>query len=246
MQEQNQVLLLEHFHTHWHLRRDGAPQLLLAPLQRIEWRFRDSSVPKTTTRREPSMFEAVEAAARAPSKCSNCHALGHTMTSKACPLRHSDSRSQSAFVLELSLQATSVLESIPDPIADFDSSPVVVLPASVDLMADAVSEPYVSPLRTPLPFSHQSPRYDSPQAIYPRYVAARSAWYTAQPRGSIQTNQQYRKAIGLPLRYSKKSYEWCLDYKQMTKRCITSTGSREWTKEEMMAYLDWDTLVQQR
>ncbi|KAF6523203.1 hypothetical protein HZS61_014731 [Fusarium oxysporum f. sp. conglutinans] len=60
-----------------------------------------------------------------------------------------------------------------------------------------------------------------------------------QPAGSIKTNQQYRRAMGLPLRYDKQSYEWCLDYKQMSKRCITSTGSREWTKEEMMAYLDW-------
>ena len=25
----------------------------------------------------------------------------------------------------------------------------------------------------------------------------------------------------------------------MGKRCTTSAGSREWTKEEMMAYLDW-------
>ena len=46
--------------------------------------------------------------------------------------------------------------------------------------------------------------------------------------------------MGLPLRYSKESFKWCLDYKQMGKRCTTSTGSREWTKEEMMAYLDWD------
>ena len=53
-------------------------------------------------------------------------------------------------------------------------------------------------------------------------------------------NQQYRKAMGLPLRYSKESFKWCLDYKQMGKRCTTSTGSREWTKEEMMAYPDWD------
>jgi len=45
--------------------------------------------------------------------------------------------------------------------------------------------------------------------------------------------------MGLPLRYGKKSYEWCLDYKQMAKHCRTSTGLREWTKEEMMAYLDW-------
>jgi hypothetical protein len=25
----------------------------------------------------------------------------------------------------------------------------------------------------------------------------------------------------------------------MSKRCVTSSGTREWTKEEMMAYLDW-------
>jgi hypothetical protein len=90
------------------------------------------------------------------------------------------------------------------------------------------------------------PRYDSPEAIYQRYVAARSAWYAAQPRGSIKTNQQYRKANGLPLRYNKKSYDWCLDYKQMGKRCTTAPGSREWTKEEMMAYLDWSKAEDER
>jgi hypothetical protein len=94
------------------------------------------------------------------------------------------------------------------------------------------------PLQRGLP-SPSPPRYDSPQAIYGRYVAARSAWYAAQPAGSIKTNQQYRRAMGLPLRYDKKSYDWCRDYKQMSQRCITLTGSREWTKEEMMAYLDW-------
>jgi hypothetical protein len=26
----------------------------------------------------------------------------------------------------------------------------------------------------------------------------------------------------------------------MGKQCITSAGTRDWTKEEMMAYLDWD------
>jgi len=33
---------------------------------------------------------------------------------------------------------------------------------------------------------------------------------------------------------------------QMTKHCTTSTGSREWTKEEMMAYLDWSNAEDQR
>ncbi|KJZ68365.1 hypothetical protein HIM_12244 [Hirsutella minnesotensis 3608] len=90
------------------------------------------------------------------------------------------------------------------------------------------------------------PRYDSPEAIYQRYVAARGAWYAAQPAGSIKTNQQFRSAMGLPQRYGKQSYKWCLDYKQMSKSCVTSMGSRNWTKEEMMAYLDWSTAEDER
>jgi hypothetical protein len=91
-----------------------------------------------------------------------------------------------------------------------------------------------------------APRYDSPEAIYARYVAARNAWYTAQPKGSIKTNQQYRKAMRLPQRYDKQSYDWCLDYKQMSRRCVTAAGIREWTKEEMMAYLDWSKAEDER
>lgn len=100
----------------------------------------------------------------------------------------------------------------------------------------ALSEP---PLQSP-------PRYDSPEAIYQRYATARSKWFAAQPAGSIKTNQQYRKAMKLPQRYDKRSYEWCLDYKQMSQRCVTSTGSREWTKEELMAYLDWNKAEDER
>lgn len=91
--------------------------------------------------------------------------------------------------------------------------------------------------------THQLPpqppqRYDSPEAIFQKYIVARNVWYAALPAGIIKTNQQYRRAVGLPLRYDKSSYEWCLDYKQMSRYCITPTGTREWTKEEMMAYLD--------
>jgi hypothetical protein len=82
-------------------------------------------------------------------------------------------------------------------------------------------------------------RYDDPRAIYQRYVAARYAWYKVQPRGSVKINQQYRRALGLPLRYDKSSYQWCLDWKQMGKRCDTPNGSRDWTKEEIITYLDW-------
>ena len=86
-------LLLEHFHSHWHLKREGSPQLLLEPRQLIEPRVQ-SSLPRSSTQREPSAFEVVEAAQaqpqRAPKTCSKCHAVGHIRTSKACPLRYSD------------------------------------------------------------------------------------------------------------------------------------------------------------
>jgi hypothetical protein len=61
--------------------------------------------------------------------------------------------------------------------------------------------------------------YYDPQAIYQRYVKARAKWYRLQPPGSIKTNQKHRKAMGLPARYSKEDYNWCLDWKQMKKRC---------------------------
>ena len=33
----------------------------------------------------------------------------------------------------------------------------------------------------------------------------------SRPPGGIRTNQQYRRAMGLPLRYDKASYRWCLE-----------------------------------
>ena len=92
LQEKDQVLLLEHFHSHWHLKREGAPQLLLEPRQRIEEISKSSRIPKQSTTREPSGFEAVERAAapRAVPKCSKCGASGHIRTSKACPQRYSE------------------------------------------------------------------------------------------------------------------------------------------------------------
>lgn len=89
-------LLLEAFHSHWHLKRHGAPQLLLAPRQRIESIREQSSLPRSSTRREPSSFEVVEAQmaqrqrSKAPSKCTACHTVGHTRTSRQCPLRYSE------------------------------------------------------------------------------------------------------------------------------------------------------------
>jgi hypothetical protein len=49
-------------------------------------------------------------------------------------------------------------------------------------------------------------RYDDPRAIYQRYVASRDVWYKTQPPGTILSNRQYRKAVGLPLGYPKSDY----------------------------------------
>ena len=89
-------------------------------------------------------------------------------------------------------------------------------------------------------------RYDDPRAIHQRYVEARQAWYNAQPRGSIKTNQQYRKTMGLPQRYDNVSYKWCLDRKPMGMQCMMQKGCRDWSKEEMMAYLDWSKAEEDR
>lgn len=102
-----------------------------------------------------------------------------------------------------------------------------ISPSAVLLSSSA--EPRLEP---ELPHYH-------PCAIYQRYVTAREAWYKTLPRGDLKTNQQYRKAMGLPQRYSKKDYDWCLDYKQMGKQCVLKRPFRDWTKEEQMAYLDW-------
>ena len=55
-----EALVLSHFHPHWHLRRKGTPQLLLEPRQRIEPIRARSSLPKSSTKREPSQFEIIE------------------------------------------------------------------------------------------------------------------------------------------------------------------------------------------
>ncbi len=82
-------LLLEDFHSHWRLIRSGAPIHLLEP-QRLESRQqRDQRrLPESSTRREPSQFEVVEAAVRTAPTCSKCHAVGHRRGARACPQRY--------------------------------------------------------------------------------------------------------------------------------------------------------------
>ena len=88
------ALLLNHFHSHWHLICEGGPQLLLEPCQCIEpVQPQYSVIPRSSTKRDPSQFEVkaqVTRTRRGPSKCTNCGATGHIRSSKACPLWYSD------------------------------------------------------------------------------------------------------------------------------------------------------------
>ena len=87
----SQHLLLDNFHMHWHFRCLGTPQLLLESRQCIDKATdKASSLPKSSTQREPSAFEAVKGTSHKPPTCSSCHAIGHKMNSKACPQCYSE------------------------------------------------------------------------------------------------------------------------------------------------------------
>jgi hypothetical protein len=90
LEEESQRVQLEHFHPHWHLKRGSARlRPVLEPHRVQNQGIQTSKQPVTSTRREPSGFEKVEAVKKAP-VCSACHQVGHKMTAKVCPLRYSE------------------------------------------------------------------------------------------------------------------------------------------------------------
>ena len=109
--ERDGVLLLEHFHSHWHLRRHGPPQHLLEPLRRIDSLKKTSQIPQQSTRREPSLFEAVEKTKASPT-CSRCHQIGHSRTSNVCPLKHEE------LLGRLAIASGGVVDAVDEPAAN--------------------------------------------------------------------------------------------------------------------------------
>lgn len=239
LEDEKQSLLLKHFHPHWYLQRHAPETQPLLEPRRARNVFQELTQPPTSTRREPSGFERVEVIPKAPSRCSKCHNLGHHRRSKECPLRYSELLPTMASLM--ASQSTEILAAAPTV------TPTVVPTAAPTAAPKAA--PTTALLKTPsiVSLSVAVPqRYNSPEAIYTRYISAREAWYSQQPAGSIKTNQQYRRAMKLPQRYPKSSYEWCQDYKIMGRNCRTRGTTRPWTKEEMMAYLDWSTAEEAR
>ena len=296
-------LQLHHFHSHWLLYRASEnPELIIEPRRQFDTLTGRSASAHSSTRREPSLFEAAETArpkVKTAPTCSRCHTKGHTMTSRVCPLRHSELIQQVAArakcvqtaetaqptettenaiiegvaVTEKDAEAEHAVQYTPNaaieedaqfteatrsakileaapieetaPIEE-DAEYVPPTPRTTIVDAPATTEPLPPATAEEVAPAIEKLRYDDPRAIYERYVKARETWYKTQPRGSIKTNQAYRKAMGLPQRYDKQSFKWCLDYKQMSAHCVTSTGRRDWTKEEQMAYLDWSRAEDER
>lgn len=257
---EGQPLQLHHFHSHWRLQRSGTPELIIEPRRLFDRLAASSTLPPSSTQREPSAFEAIERASqpRAPPQCSKCHQTGHRMNAKVCPLRydhllepppqesalppqvtttthtttHTSSRSVTRSVSPGSPSGASII-----------SETITTIHTTTHTTTRVLSPPAAMPAATA-----EAPvlRAGDPRAIYQRYKESRAAWYATLPRGAPKTNQLYRKAMGLPMRYSKAEYDWCLDYKQMGRRCKEGRSIREWTKEEQMSYLDWDKAENER
>ncbi|EXM18566.1 hypothetical protein FOTG_13383 [Fusarium oxysporum f. sp. vasinfectum 25433] len=96
-----------------------------------------------------------------------------------------------------------------------------------------------SPVTYPSPPRAAAP-YDSPLPIYERYKAARQAWYSTQPRNKCN-DKAYRKAKGLRAKYTKAAVEYALGWKEMGAQLVLERGQgrRDWTTEEINAYLDF-------
>lgn len=62
LQEQDQALRLEHFHTQWHLNLSGTHQLLLEPRCGSNRIASNLTRPRLLTQRELSAFEVIEVA----------------------------------------------------------------------------------------------------------------------------------------------------------------------------------------
>jgi hypothetical protein len=164
------------------------------------------------------------------------------MNAKVCPLRYNEllKSVHEGSVAAIVGQSEEIPEEAPEAMVEAGGS----VAEAPEVEAEEALEATAATTR-----AESAPEqllYDDPRAIYQRYIQAREAWYKRQSRNGLRTNQLYRKAQGLPMRYPKSSYYWCLDYKQMGKRCKTATGSRDWTKEEMMAYLDWGKAEDER
>ncbi|KAJ3453309.1 hypothetical protein MRS44_017556 [Fusarium solani] len=227
LQVQDQPLLLHHFHSHWHLKRSGSPQLLIEPRKQFDRLTASSTLRPTSTQREPCAFEAIEKAVqpKAPPKCSKCGEVGHTMRSKACPLRYEH-------LLPASTEtATTMHTTTHTSTRSMTRSLSPGSPSGASIVSETITITHTT--------THTTTRVLSPSAAKPAAAKEAPVLRANDPRAIYQRYKESREAC-------KADYDWCLDYKQMGRHCKAGRSIRDWTKEEMMSYLDWDKAENER
>lgn len=166
-------------------------------------------------------------------RCGRCYAIGHYRNSRMCGLQSSslgDTAAPVAAISDLEPGATTIIDELPK---------LAEAAPTTHTSIEATPSGSSSPRTAGKPQVFEPSRHGDPSVIYRAYVEAREAWYKTLPRGSIKTNQEYRRSSDMPLRYDRRCYEWCMSADGMRPLRITPRGTRNWTKEEMMAYLDW-------
>jgi hypothetical protein len=221
---QDLILTMDHFHSHWHLRQNNTsiPQHFLEPRNRFDPLYAQTSLPESSTQREPCAYELVEAATKkkAPSRCSRCHQQGHIMTSKLCPERFVD-RLQSSQCIGSSA-AQPITQSIVQPVVQSTAQAInqTTLQSLSQLVSQLVSQSTLNTneqstlqaeVESPSHFPSPPPAQPVPQAIsQPVFSACISAYISACISACIFTYITIRSSTGyLPEVYYCKSYMVC-------------------------------------
>ncbi|KAL9570411.1 hypothetical protein ACKAV7_005419 [Fusarium commune] len=163
----NMPIPISKIHSHWRYRRPGHPQPIIQPRKVFDRLILSSTIPATSTQREPSQFELVEKAnqQRKPPTCSTCGTEGHRRNSKECPQRYSDLRLDPAPVFRPPPQ--DALFDLP-----YHSVPIVTMSMTTTTYSTTTYITSTSPVTYPSP-PRAAALYDSPLPIYERYKAAR-------------------------------------------------------------------------
>jgi len=204
-----EVLLLNHFHPHWHLKRSQQPQeLILQPLRSVQEIERVSTIPASSTRREPSGFELVQAKIKAPMKCSRCHQVGHSKRQLICPLRYSEliALSSSTTIQPLldAAPATQIVQSVQESATEAslhavitryqkDAMPESSLIARESPESSLVASPGKSPPWRARDFERGTVRahFDAKEAEMEEYYSGFITQHGHLPQGSEDRYKKY-------------------------------------------------------
>ncbi|KAJ3575720.1 hypothetical protein NPX13_g3933 [Xylaria arbuscula] len=201
-----------------HLVRHSTAPLLLEPRQQIDPLAATLLLPRSSIRRALSRFEVVKVAiaSKTPPICSKCHALGHARNSKLCPLRYAELRFQPTAGLEqLQKEQNSTAEA--SMLIEQEKSTISPEPT---LQATISIEPFTQV------FTDTISRLPTPSAC-----SLSPILHQAQLLNYNDPREIYQRYVA-----AKDTWQWACHY-GIIKPAISP---RDWTREEMMAYLDWD------